>query len=42
MIICLCNVHGWSWADGNLFLFKKTNIVQAREFSSLQKFFFKQ
>jgi len=27
---------------GNLFLFKKSNKVQAREFSSLQRFFFKQ
>ena len=26
----------------NLFLFKKSNKVQAREFSSLQRFFFKQ
>ncbi len=31
-----------SSAAGNLFLLIKSNAVQAREFSSLQRFFFKQ
>ena len=31
-----------SRAAGNLFLFQKSNKLQAREFSSLQRFFFKQ
>ncbi|MCG3773170.1 MAG: hypothetical protein JW384_04401 [Nitrosomonadaceae bacterium] len=31
-----------SSAAGNLFLLIKSNTVQAREFSSLQRFFFKQ